>query len=149
MLDEAQSLNDIGNKTPQSRNTTLLLAMNAINRMRNELKVMRSTHDVEIIDTVTSGVVNSTRPSRNQSRHPSSLHDFIVEAPLSATPAAPTQKLRKLLIEFLDRLESEFAKRFDEKDIAVWSSMDAVKKGVILNGLPYKKGSIKASARKK
>ena len=118
MLAEALSLIDIVDKTLQSRNKTLL-AMNAINRVRNELEVMRSTHDVEYVDTMTSGVVNKTRSSRDQSRPPSSLEDFIVEAPLSATPAAPTQELRRLLIKFLHRLKSEFAKRFDEQDIAV------------------------------
>ena len=67
MLAEALSLIDIVDKTLQSRNKTLLFAMNAINRVRNELEVMRSTHDVKYIDTVTSGVVNTTQPSSNQS----------------------------------------------------------------------------------
>ena len=128
MLNEALGLIDIGNKTLQSRKKTLNTAIKVIKRVRKELQDMHSMHSMhseDYISNVMSKAGIKSRPVR-ETHQPSSISDFVVDTPIPSIPSNSAVELRRLLVEFLDRLNSEFERRFDETDVNIWTAMDAL-----------------------
>ena len=125
MLNEALGLIDIGNKTLQSRKKTLNTAIKVIKRVRNELENMRNIHSEDYIYTVMSQAGKKCRPAR-ETHQPSAIANFVVDTPILSISSSSTVELQRLLVESLDRLNSELERRFDVKDMTIWAAMDAL-----------------------
>ena len=73
---------------------------------------------------MTTSSRSNQRPKRD-THEPCNIY-FITDAHLPSAQPNSILELRSLLVEFLDVLDQEFQKHFDDKDVPVWKSMDAL-----------------------
>ena len=85
---------------------------------------MHSMHSEDYISNVMSKAGIKSRPVRET--HQPSISDFVADTPIPSIPSNSAVELRRLLVEFLGRLSSEFERRFDETDVNIWTAMDAL-----------------------
>ena len=98
---------------------------------------MRSIHSEDYISTVMSQAGKKCRPVR-ETHQPSAIASFVVDTPIPSISSSSTVELRRLLVEFLDRLNSELERRFDVKDMTIWTAMDALNTSANYNeSAPY------------
>ena len=85
---------------------------------------MCTIHTEKYMSHLISGFGNGKGLARYIQEQPSTMMDFVITASLPSVQLKSAADLRRLVVEFLDILDREFEKRFDEKDISIWTSMD-------------------------